>query len=222
MSTIDFAGRRWVASASGSLWEPEKRIWVAADLHLGKSRDFVSGGRYLPPYDIQETLDRLETELRDRNPATVVLLGDSFHRPESWQQLGKPLQNRLLALTRQRTWIWVSGNHDPAIIEGEAFTSVDQWDGNGVRYRHQPVESEETPVLFGHFHPKIRLSLRGRNIPGKVFLVDEQRCLLPAFGAYTGGLYWPDPALKRWFRKPRFFFCHQNRVTEVRAARVQA
>ncbi len=56
--------------------------------------------------------------------------------------------------------------------------------------------------MSGHWHPKLRLATRGRAIVRACFLHDTQRLILPAFGAYTGGLNADHPALLALFTPP--------------------
>ena len=44
------------------------------------------------------------------------------------------------------------------------------------------------PELSGHFHPKLRVTVRGRRIARPCAVRSEQRMILPAFGALTGGM----------------------------------
>ena len=49
--------------------------------------------------------------------------------------------------------------------------------------------------MSGHYHPKARLSARGRSVSRRCFLLDCDRLILPAYGTYTGGLRSEDAAL---------------------------
>ena len=77
--TFQLQGARLTALSSGALWWPERRLLTVSDLHFGKARRAARrGGQLLPPYEVAETLFRLETVVDALRPATVIALGDSF------------------------------------------------------------------------------------------------------------------------------------------------
>jgi metallophosphoesterase superfamily enzyme len=53
--------------------------------------------------------------------------------------------------------------------------------------------------ISGHYHPKASVKTRLRTVTGRCFVTDGQRLILPAFGAYAGGLNVRDPAIARLF-----------------------
>ena len=61
---------------------------------------------------------------------------------------------------------------------------------DGAHFRHfaTPTLEDGAVEVSGHFHPKARLRANGRRISRRCFLQDSRRIILPAFGAYTGGL----------------------------------
>ena len=91
-----------------------------------------------------------------------------------------------------RDWVWILGNHDPGPPEiGGTLRAELQLDGIALRH----IATAETPEISGHYHPKA--SLPGRSAP--CFLIDDHRVIMPAFGAYTGGLAADDPAFAPLF-----------------------
>ena len=66
-----------------------------------------------------------------------------------------------------------------------------------LAFRH--IATDAIAEISGHYHPKHRLA--GRSRPA--FLLDQSRMILPAYGAYTGGLNVLDPAIAGLF--PRGF-----------------
>lgn len=182
---------------SGALWRPETRLLAVADLHLGKSERLARrGGPFLPPYETVETLDRLGAEIERLQPRLVVSLGDAFDDGDASASLDRGAEERLLRLMAGRRWIWISGNHDPQPIalggESRAELTLD-----GVVFRHEPAAALDGVEIAGHLHPKARLALRGRVLRRRCFLADARRAILPAFGAYTGGLDAADPVFDR-------------------------
>jgi DNA ligase-associated metallophosphoesterase len=187
---FSLAGARLTALGSGALWWGERRTLCVSDLHLGKSeRHARRGGSALPPYEVQDTLNRLEAALQETEAETVICLGDSFDDDAAARALPGAEQDRIAGLMRHRRWIWIEGNHDPAPgpLGGEHAAELTL---GPLTFRHiaQPADAAE---VSGHYHPKARL--RGTSRPA--FLLDARRLILPAFGTYTGGLRSSDPAL---------------------------
>ncbi len=194
MSGYDFslAGARLTALGSGALWWPAQRLLCVSDLHLGKAeRHLRRGGAALPPYEVRDTLDRLDRLIADFEPDTVLCLGDSFDDLSAAQYLPAAQAERLRAMTTRQNWIWVEGNHDPGAAGFGGHTCEHATIGP-LTFRHIAQADAQPGEVSGHFHPKARLR-RGR--ARAAFLVDRTRLILPAFGTYTGGLYSSDPAL---------------------------
>lgn len=189
------AGARLLARPSGALWWPAEGLLAVADLHLGRSERLARrGGTLLPPYETAETLDRLAAEIGALRPAIVVCLGDSFDDAAAGGALAGGDRDRLLALVAGRRWIWIAGNHDP----GPAFPAgslVGQFARGPLRFRHAAGEGAAGEVS-GHWHPKIAVPVGGRRVARPCFLADSRRIILPAFGAYTGGLDARRPPLR--------------------------
>jgi uncharacterized protein len=182
-------GAALVARPSGALWWPAHGLLAVADLHLGKSRRLARrGGTLLPPYETAETLGRLDAEVAALAPARVICLGDSFDDAAAEQELDEPDRLHLLRLTAGRDWLWVSGNHDPAPVSLPGSSRA-EWRQDGLMFRH--IATGAAGEISGHHHPK--WSATGRMRP--CFLLTAQGAILPAFGAYTGGLRADDPAL---------------------------
>jgi DNA ligase-associated metallophosphoesterase len=195
---IAFAGEMLVARSSGALWWAAERLLCVADLHLGKSERLARrAGALLPPYETAETLERLASEIAALAPARVVCLGDSFDDCAAGEALAAADMARLTALMAGRHWVWIAGNHDPAppAFGGRRLAEL----GAGpLTFRHAAVP-DATAEVSGHWHPKLRLALRGGAVSRPCFLVDAARLVLPAFGAYTGGLRADHPSLRALF-----------------------
>ncbi len=189
------SGAALSARGSGALWWEDERLLCVADLHLGRSGRLARrGGPLLPPYETEATLDRLAAEIAHLDPAVVICLGDSFDDDASVGELAPAALARLATLMAGRHWVWVSGNHDPAPVTlGGAHTDLLAM--GPLTFRHEARSGDVSGEISGHYHPKLRLSLRGRQIARACFLQDARRVILPAFGAYTGGLAADHPAL---------------------------
>jgi hypothetical protein len=199
MNTLEFSFRSETLHAlpSGALYWPSQTLLVVSDLHLGKSaRAARFGGAQLPPYETTETLTRLSNDLDTTNARRVICLGDSFDAPTL--QTALP-DSDLLTLTRLQAgvdWVWIEGNHDPGPVQ-LGGTHRHSLAVGPLTFRHI-AEATPTPgEVTGHYHPKATLSLRGRALTRPCFLFDATRLILPAYGAFTGGLHSHDPALTR-------------------------
>lgn len=200
---LHVAGVDFVADLSGALvWEDE-RLLVVSDLHLEKGSSFARRGVLLPPYDSAATLARLTQLVLHYDPKTVIALGDSFHDREAHTRLGGTDRDAIAALQRGRDWIWVAGNHDPDLPETEMGGSVVSEIYLGpITFRHEPTGAPGE--IAGHLHPKARVASRGRAIDRRCFASDGARAVLPALGAYAGGLSIRDPAFASIFRGTAF------------------
>ncbi|MEM6884274.1 MAG: ligase-associated DNA damage response endonuclease PdeM [Verrucomicrobiota bacterium] len=219
MLEFRFADQQFFALPSGGLWLPESKTLVVADLHLGKGQSFARQGNLLPPYDDRATLLQLTSDIGQYQPERVWLLGDSFHRSDSPETVEEDVWEQIQQLASGREWVWLTGNHDAKSFEASSKSFPGkvrpELEESRIRYTHEPLP-HESPNVFGHYHPKVRVQLRGRRLSGKCFLLSAQRLLCPAYGAYAGGLWWPEEPLNDYFEMPRFFLCHKHQVTEIR------
>ena len=203
---VEVNGTECALRCSGALWIATERTLVAADLHLEKGSAYAARGQLLPPYDTADTLTRLEAEIETLRPRAVVLLGDSFHDRRALTRLAPEHSLRLAALALGRTLVWAEGNHDIALLSdtggrppGEV---ADQVRVATLLLRHEPVAGRRPGEVAGHLHPCVKL-VRGRTgVRRRAFLTDGERLVLPAFGAYAGGLNVRDPAFAPLFAEP--------------------
>lgn len=185
-----------VARPSGALWWPGPRVMVVADLHFGRAERMARRGQgLLPPHDTADTLDRLAAEVAALAPSRVICLGDSFDDLAAAGALPRDLAAALEALAAGRHWIWVAGNHDPGPV---AFpgTHLAEVRLEGIAFRHIAAPGAE-PEVSGHYHPRATVARRGVRVTRRCFLGDGTRVILPAFGAYVGGLDARDAAFDR-------------------------
>ncbi|WP_170769974.1 ligase-associated DNA damage response endonuclease PdeM [Ruegeria lacuscaerulensis] len=185
--TFTFAGHTLRALGSGALWWPEQSLLCVSDLHLGKSERLARrSGLTLPPYENRDTLARLSSDIAHTQADTVICLGDSFDDLDSTQGLNEAERLQIAASQAGRRWIWIEGNHDPGPVDlGGAHLAEHSVSGLTFRHIAHPDRKAE---ISGHYHPKVRLKLRGRSISRPAFLLDKRRLILPAYGTYTGGL----------------------------------
>jgi DNA ligase-associated metallophosphoesterase len=191
---FDFHGAVLTALAGGALFWREAALLCVTDLHFGKAlRSARTGGAPLPPYEVRETLARLDADIAATGARTVVCLGDSFDDPGAEDRLAADDRLWLLRLMAGRRWIWIAGNHDPAPLDLGGEHRRD-WQHGPLVFRHA-AETGARAEVSGHFHPKARLGLGGGSVSRPCFLIDRDRVILPAYGRYTGGLDCRAPVL---------------------------
>lgn len=205
MIPLSFANEEWLLGESRALFWPRERTLVVADLHLEKGSFYASHGQPIPPYDSRETLERVALAIRKTDARRVVTLGDNFHDAAGATRLEPQAAGMLGALTRVVDWVWITGNHD----EGHDSAAVEAICGGtlegeleigGVVLRHEALPGETRPELSGHFHPRLQVKIRDRHIRRPCAVVGASksggdRMILPAFGAYTGGMNAADPVI---------------------------
>lgn len=193
------AGTEVTLRASGAMWLAAERTLVVADLHLEKGSSYAARGQMLPPYDTRETLGRLAAEVLAVDPAAVVLLGDTFHDRRSEDRIAVDDAARLIELAMGRTLIWVVGNHDadgPQRLPGEV---ADELTFGSLTLRHEPQAGPQMGEVAGHLHPAARVKAPRGVVRRRCFVTDGERLVLPAFGAYAGGLNVRDRAFAGMF-----------------------
>jgi DNA ligase-associated metallophosphoesterase len=202
VTSIDIAGMRLIADLSGALFWEEQGLLVVSDLHLEKGSSFASRGVLLPPYDTAATLGRLAAVIARHDPRMVIALGDSFHDRSAHRRLSAPDREAIAALQARRDWIWISGNHDPALPPDLGGTVATEVAIGPIVFRHEPTGA--AGEIAGHLHPKARVATRARSLERRCFVSDGDHAILPAFGAYSGGLSIRDAAFAKIFRTPSF------------------
>jgi DNA ligase-associated metallophosphoesterase len=196
-ATVSVGGVEFLADLSGALFWERERLLVVSDLHLEKGSSFATRGVLLPPYDTVATLGRLAAVIAWFDPRTVIALGDSFHDRDAHQRLCAQDRGALSAVQARRDWIWISGNHDPALPDDLGGVVATEVALGGIVFRHEPTGA--FGEIAGHLHPKARVSTRGRSMERRCFASDGARMVMPAFGAYAGGLSIRNRAFARIF-----------------------
>jgi DNA ligase-associated metallophosphoesterase len=196
MVPFSFAGHTLAALPQGALYWPARKALLVADLHFEKASWFAGRGQMLPPYDTLATLADLTALVAATGAAEVWCLGDSFHDSAGCDRLMPEAQAMLRALTGNTRWVWITGNHDPRIDRcgGEV---MDEAEVDGLVLRHEADPHETRPELSGHFHPKLRIRVRGRLVSRRCFVMTPNKMIFPAFGALTGGLDAGHPEIVR-------------------------
>lgn len=194
---IVLRGQTFVADVSGALYWPDERMLVVADLHLEKGSAYAARRVFLPPYDTTATLAALGAVVARFRPKRVVALGDSFHDCLGAGRMPAHDALALRALQAGRDWLWIAGNHDPIVAGLEGDHAEDLTLGP-IHLRHEPragvLEDASRGEIAGHLHPAARVASRSGVLRRRCFVSDGKRLILPAFGAFTGGLNIRDAA----------------------------
>lgn len=220
---ITVHGARLQPDLSGAALELETGALLCADLHLEKGSAYAARGQLLPPYDTRTTLHRLADAIKRLKPASVIALGDSFHDLGADGRMHADDAADLTALVASvGRWIWIEGNHDPdppARFGGERLAGLQL---GPLTLRHEPWPGPAPGEVAGHLHPCARINGTGRSVRRRCFATDGTRLVLPAFGAYAGGLNVRDRAFSALFaRTPDVVMIGRDRVYPVPAARLK-
>jgi DNA ligase-associated metallophosphoesterase len=218
-TTVAVTGVTLVADLSGAFFWEAERLLVVSDLHLEKGSSYAARGVLLPPYDTVATLSRLSAVIARHDPRTVIALGDSFHDRNAHARLSAPDREAIAALQARRDWIWISGNHDPALPSDLGGVVASEVAIGPIVFRHEPTGA--AGEIAGHLHPKARVTTRGRSLERRCFASDGMRAVMPAFGAYTGGLSIRDAAFSKIFQTLGFMahVLGDNRMHAISASR---
>ena len=192
---LPFGGHDFHVAGDKTLFWPERRALIVADLHLEKASWFAARGQMLPPHDSLATLEDVAKLVAATDARELWCLGDNFHDPHGPSRLQPDALAMLTQLTTSLSWTWITGNHDahlPASIGGQI---ADMAEVDGLILRHQADAAETRPELSGHFHPKHRSKARGRSVTRPCFVEGRSKLILPSFGSLTGGMAATDPAI---------------------------
>ncbi len=185
---LALAGVTLVADPAGAIYWPDEKLLAVADLHLEKGSAFAARGVLLPPYDTAATLARLARLIERYAPRLVIALGDSFHDGGGPARMDDISRVALKALQRGRDWVWIAGNHDPDPADDIGGQFADILALGALTFRHEPSLRPSEGELAGHLHPLARVARRGHAVSRRCFASDGRRVVMPAFGAYVGGL----------------------------------
>ena len=188
MVPFSFAGETFAATPDGALFWPSQCALLVADLHLEKASWFARFGQFLPPYDSHATLSALAREVERTGATRLYCLGDSFHDRFGCDRLPAASRELLTSLTGRVDWTWIVGNHDPGFADHCGGRIADEVEVGGIILRHEAQPGEARPEFSGHFHPKLRVHVKGRRVARRCFVVSATKVIFPAFGSLTGGL----------------------------------
>lgn len=197
---LQLSGETLTLDRCGGLWLADHRTLIVSDLHLEKGSAYAARtGQFLPPYDTRETLACLHEAVARFDPACIVALGDSFHDSRGPERMEPGDRAMVAALQQGRDWVWIAGNHDAAVSEGVGGRYAEVMTLGGLTLRHEPTPGAAPGEIAGHLHPCGKVAMRGRAVRRRCFVTDGTRLVMPAFGAYAGGLNVRDAAFEPLF-----------------------
>jgi DNA ligase-associated metallophosphoesterase len=197
MVPFSFAGHDFLATPEGALFWPAQGALLVADLHLEKASWFARFGQMLPPYDSIATLSALQRDMERSSATRLYCLGDSFHDKFGCDRLPADARALLTSLTKRVDWVWITGNHDAGFIDHCGGRIEEEVELDGIVLRHEAIEGDPAPEMSGHFHPKLRLAMKGRSVSRRCFVASATKLILPAYGTLTGGLDAHHPEILR-------------------------
>jgi len=192
-------GETLMLDRAGALWWPAERTLVFSDIHFEKGSSYARRGALLPPYDTRTTLRRMAVLIERYRPGRVIALGDSFHDPDAADRLDGEERAQLASFVGGCDWVWIEGNHDPEPPVWLGGTITGEIAIGGLVFRHEPSALPQPGEIAGHLHPCATVSRRGRSLRRRCFASDGTRLVMPAFGAYAGGLDVGDEAIANLF-----------------------
>ncbi len=216
-----FRGQPLLLHCSGAAMLTSGRTLMVADLHFEKGSSYEAKGTMLPPYDTRRTLECLQAAIRAFAPKRIVCLGDSFHDGDAFARLHRDDAAKLAELTEGIRWVWITGNHDPHVPKSLGGLITGEWTHAGLTFRHIADPGTEPGEISGHYHPKAVVRTRSRTVSRRCFVTDGRRLILPAFGAYAGGLNVRDDAVAELFPQGmETYVIGDNRVYRIPAKRL--
>jgi hypothetical protein len=209
-------GEQLTLDPGGAAWWPAHGTLIFSDIHFEKGSSYARFGQHLPPYDTRTALNRMVALAARYTPTRIIALGDSFHDKDGADRLGEREREILFALGRSAEWIWIEGNHDPAPPAWLGGTITSEIRIGGLLFRHEPSATHSPGEVAGHLHPCATVTRHGRSLRRRCFVSDGHRLVLPAFGAYAGGLDIREAAVRSLF--PERFLAYLLGARRVYAA----
>ncbi len=219
-AVITINGEALTSDPLGAAYWPRERALIVSDLHFEKGSSFAARGVMLPPYDTRTTLMRLAALMRKYRPARVISLGDAFHDAEAESRMDDEDAARLERLMGEADWLWILGNHDPEPPARFAAACEIETRIGALTFRHEPKPGAAPGEIAGHLHPCARVVSEGRTLRRRCFAVGAERMVMPAMGAYTGGLNVRDAAFAPLFDAPTAWVMGADGVYPIAAARL--
>ncbi len=221
-ATVTLNGAELVLDPSGALWWREAATLAVADVHFARDSRYALPGKPAP-LDPRAGLERLSLVLRRYRPRRVVALGEGAGRAGAGERLDGADLARLSAMEAEHEWVWIARAHQSRAAAGAGGIVAQELALGPLVFRHEPATGDAVGEVCGHFHPKAAVRVRGRRVSGRCFVTDGTRLILPAFGAYTGGLDALDPEVLGLFGGPiRVYLIAREGIYLFAADRLEA
>jgi DNA ligase-associated metallophosphoesterase len=194
------AAPAWFTAPGGArlqLWphkaayDPDLRLLLVADAHLGKAVSFRQLGVPVPEATTAEALARLDALLDATGARGIVFLGDLLHSARAHAAGTMAALAAWRASHAALELTLVRGNHDAHAGDPPAALGVRVVDGplraGPWALLHQPAPVAGAYALAGHVHPGAVLAGRAnQRLRLPCFHFGAQVGVLPAFGPFTG------------------------------------
>ena len=198
IQNITFADHAFQPQNCGALlWEQEK-ILIVSDLHFEKGSSFLKFGTYLPPFDTQETLEKLTTTLNAHKVETIIFLGDVYHDTGALSRMNVKTRDIWQNILNNHHIVWVEGNHDPNTAP-KGIECLKEHNHQDIIFRHIAQNNAQDFEISGHYHPAVTFTYKGQKLRKPCFIKSKNKMILPAYGTYTGGLDITDKIYKDIF-----------------------
>ena len=194
MITINFNNHKFQISKEGILFWFDKQIAIIADLHLEKGSSFGPSGQFLPPYDSEETLNKIFKTIKNHKIKTIILLGDTFHDKNAFDRMSEKVFILFKSLIEKYEVIFILGNHESKFEIGR-ISFLNEYVIDDIHFIHQALPTSIFQIS-GHFHPVASVKSSIKKITAKCLLHTNNHIILPSFGKYTGGLNINNPVFK--------------------------
>jgi metallophosphoesterase superfamily enzyme len=196
-------GRQFVADNSGALYWPSQRTLLVADL-LPDSGPAGSGNAHAPaPSDVRRMLVRLAEVMDRHEPARVIALGDGRNGGAAAPGLAAESVEILRILQEAREWIWLTGRPHADLASQIGGIACSELEVSGLTLRHRPTPAWTTHEIAASMRPAARLSMYGTSLRRACFVGNGRRLVMPAFGAFNGGINVLDDAFRPLFAGSR-------------------
>ncbi len=182
----------WLLADKALYW-PAGEALLVADIHFGKAAAYRALGQPVPRGTTTSNLQRLDALLAQYRCRQLIFLGDFLHARQSHA----PATLAALHAWRERHTgldvLLIRGNHDRSAGDPPPTLDIrvvaEPCLLGPFALQHEPTPHPSHHVLAGHVHPVCVLRGRGRQRLGlPCFSLEERSTLLPAFGAFTGGM----------------------------------
>jgi DNA ligase-associated metallophosphoesterase len=188
---VELAGERLWLLADKAVYWPARKMLIIADIHFGKAAAFRALGVPVPSGTTTQNLLALDALLASYACEEIMFLGDFLHARAAHAPATVAAMLAWRARHADVRLTVVRGNHD-AHAGDPASTlrigMVDEPHGVGaLSFCHHPDTVARGHVLAGHVHPVFHLRSGRGGLRLPCFLLGQQRTILPAFGAFTGG-----------------------------------